>query len=360
MANTEHLEILKQGVDVWNRWREDNPDIIPDLNNADLRGFKLDGADLRRANLREAKLCGMTFSKTIFSWADLSGADVSKANFSGADLWMTDFIGANLVGANLSGVDLQGVQFTNADLRKANFCEASLRWVHFDGTYLEGTIFERISLEDTLFGDVDLSTAVGLESVHHDGPSSVGIDTIYRSGGKIPEVFLRGCGIPENFIQYMSSLTAKAFEYYSCFISYSSKDQDFAERIYADLQNKGVRCWFAPEDMKIGDKIRDRIDRSIRIHDKLLLVLSEHSINSEWVEDEVETAYEQERKRGNTVLFPIRLDDAVIDTGKAWASKLRRSSHIGDFTRWKDHDAYQKAFDRLMRDLKSEEPAGSD
>ena len=108
--------------------------------------------------------------------------------------------------------------------------------------------------------------------------------------------------------------------------------------------------------MKIGDKIRDRIDQSIRIHDKLLLVLSEHSINSEWVEDEVEAAYEQERQRGKTVLFPIRLDPAVMDTGKAWAAKLRRSRHIGDFTRWKDNDAYQKAFERLMRDLKAEDP----
>ena len=106
--------------------------------------------------------------------------------------------------------------------------------------------------------------------------------------------------------------------------------------------------------MKIGDKIRDRIDQSIRVHDKLLLVLSENSINSEWVEDEVESAYEQEQSRGTTVLFPIRLDDTVMDTKKAWAAKLRRSRHIGDFTNWKDHDSYQKAFDRLLRDLKSE------
>ncbi|MFZ0610893.1 MAG: toll/interleukin-1 receptor domain-containing protein [Desulfobacterales bacterium] len=158
----------------------------------------------------------------------------------------------------------------------------------------------------------------------------------------------------------MSSLTGKAFEYYSCFISYSSRNQDFAERLYSDLQNKGVRCWFAPEDMKIGDKIRDRIDQSIRIHDKLLLVLSENSIPSEWVEDEVEAAYEQERQRGKTVLFPIRLDSAVMDTDKAWATKLRRTRHIGDFTQWKAHGAYKKAFDRLMRDLKADKPAGND
>jgi uncharacterized protein YjbI with pentapeptide repeats len=340
MANPEHLKILKQGVEVWNQWRDENPTIIPMLNHAKFSGLNLymmnlNGVDLSESDLREAQLIGANLTFTNLMSADLGKSDLWGAFLVGADLW-----GANLIGANLQVSKLWGTNFNKSKLNGANIEGASLR--------------------NTVFGDVDLSKTIGLENVHHQGPSTVGIDTIYRSGGKIPEVFLRGCGVPENFIQYMSSLTGNAFEYYSCFISYSSNDQDFAKRLYADLQNKGVRCWFAPEDMKIGDKIRDRIDQSIRIHDKLLLILTEHSINSEWVEDEVEAAYEQERQRGKTVLFPIRLDSAVTDTDKAWASKLRRSRHIGDFTQWKDHDAYQKAFDRLMRDLKAEGPAGTD
>ena len=186
----------------------------------------------------------------------------------------------------------------------------------------------------------------------HEGPSTIGIDTIYASRGKIPEVFLRGAGVPDEFITYMRSLVGRAIEFYSCFISYSSKDQDFAERLHADLQAKGVRCWFAPEDMKIGDKIWDRLDQSIRLHDKLLLVLSANSIGSEWVEDEVTTAFEEERRRGKTVLFPVRVDDTVFDTEESWAAKVRQR-HIGDFRQWKQHDAYTKAFDRLLRDLKN-------
>jgi transcriptional regulator with XRE-family HTH domain len=142
--------------------------------------------------------------------------------------------------------------------------------------------------------------------------------------------------------------------YYSCFISYSSKDEAFAQRLHADLQDNGVRCWFAPEDMKIGDKIRPTIDQSIRVHDKLLLILSEHSLHSLWVESEVEKAFEEERKRNQTVLFPVRLDGAVMETDLAWAAEIRRTRHIGDFSRWKDHDAYQQAFERLLRDLKAE------
>jgi hypothetical protein len=210
-----------------------------------------------------------------------------------------------------------------------------------------------------MFGDTDLSLVKGLEAVNHVLPSTIGIDTIYLSNGKIPEVFLRGCGVPDNFIAYVGSLVGKAFEYYSCFISHSSKDQELAERLHADLQDKGVRCWFAPEDLKIGDKFRTRIDEAIRYHDKLLLVLSEHSVNSKWVEKEVETAFDKETA-DHTVLFPIRLDDAVMQTDRAWAADIRRTRHIGDFANWKDHDAYQKAFERLLRDLKAESAEASE
>ena len=85
-----------------------------------------------------------------------------------------------------------------------------------------------------------------------------------------------------------------------------------------------------------------------------MTVLSEHSIDSDWVETEVQATLEKERQHKQTVLFPIRLDDAVRDTKRAWAAKLRRERNIGDFSCWKDRDAYQKAFDRLLRDLKAE------
>jgi hypothetical protein len=81
--------------------------------------------------------------------------------------------------------------------------------------------------------------------------------------------------------------------------------------------------------------------------------LSEHSVQSAWVQDEVESALERERREKRLVLFPIRIDDAVMETDQAWAASIRRTRHIGDFTRWKDHDSYQTAFERLLRDLKA-------
>jgi hypothetical protein len=179
---------------------------------------------------------------------------------------------------------------------------------------------------------------------------------VYRSKGKIAESFLRGAGVPDSFIKYMHSLAGAGLEYYSCFISYSNKDKEFADRLYADLQSKEVLCWLASEDLKIGDRFRQRIDDAIRVHDKLLVVLSETSVNSTWVGLEVERAFEKERvsKKEKVVLFPIRLDDAVMKTNQAWASDIRRERHIGDFSNWQNYNSYQKAFQRLLRDLRGD------
>src|SRR6516162_8378346 len=110
------------------------------------------------------------------------------------------------------------------------------------------------------------------------------------------ELFLTNAGLPKEYIDFFRSRIGQPIQFYSAFISYSTKDQDFAERLYADLRQKNVRVWLATEDLKIGDKFRTRINEAIRLHDKLLVVLSEHSVKSAWVEDEVENAFERERR----------------------------------------------------------------
>ena len=169
----------------------------------------------------------------------------------------------------------------------------------------------------------------------------------------LPVPFLRGCGLPDHLIDYLSLSKRDATQFSSRFISYSSKNQVFAERLYADLQNKGVRCWFAPHDLPIGAKTWDAIDEAIRLRDKLLLILLKASITSEWVEDEVNKAYAEERSRKEVVLFPIRVDNTVRSTGEPWAVKLRDQRTIGDFRQWKQPAAYEKNLDQLLRDLKA-------
>jgi hypothetical protein len=374
MAKEEHLAILKQGVDEWNRWRKENPEIKPDLSEENLCG-----TDLRGANLCEANMYGINLSDADFSSANLCEADITRANLMGVNLVDANLRGADLRGAylreanlrdaNLSDTNLSDANLSGANLHKANLNWANLNWTNisdadlseailgeaiFHEANISNTDFDKATIGFTIIAKTDLSKATHLESMKHWAPSTIGIDTIYISKGKIPTIFLRGAGVPEYLIEYMHSLTGEALQFYSCFISYSSKDQEFAERLYKDLQAGGVRCWFAQENMKIGDTLRQRIDEQIPMHDKLLLIISESAIKSQYIEQEVETALRNERKLDRTIIFPITLDNAVTKIETGWPALIRNTRHIGDFRKWKDHDSYQKAFDRLLRDLKAE------
>jgi hypothetical protein len=372
MANSEHLAKLLEGVKAWNDWRKANheaawnnwkkaysTEIVPDLSKADLSEANLRGANLRDArlggaNLRNAKLSGANLGRAKLRGAKLIHAKLIDARLRGADLTGVDLSNANLSNANVIGASLAGANVTGANLFHANLSSADLR----------GANLTRAIILSTAFGDNDLSDVKGLETVQHNGPSTIGIDTIYRSQGKIPLAFLRGAGVPDNFIEYMGSLTGKALEFYSCFISYSTKDQDFADRLYADLQNKGVRCWFAPHDIQAGKKIHEQIDEAIRRYERLLLILSPNGMNSEWVKTEIRKARKRERTEKKRVLFPVRLVsiEAIrdwelfdADEGKDLAVEIREY-YIPDFSDWKNHDPYAEGLKNLLRDLKAEQP----
>lgn len=346
MANPEHLRILKKGVKAWNQWRKVNPSMTPDLSVGDLNDMDLSGVDFSNANLSRANLIG----------AGLIGANFIGANLNGADL-----IRANLTKAALNGAILNWVDLSSATLSRSDVTHAT-----FSNINLNGTKFSGVRAGFTTFASVDLSVAEGIAEITHLGPSIIDIDTIYRSKGKIPVQFLRGAGVPDNFIEYMGSLVGTAFEFYSCFISYSSKDQDFADRLFADLQHNGVRCWFAPHHVKAGEKLHEQIDTAIRLHERLLLILSPDSINSQWVQTEMAKARKRETKEGKRVLFPISLDISYeklqewecfdADTGKDLGKEIREY-FIPDFTDWKDHDRYEESFKKLLRDLKKSSAA---
>jgi len=126
MANVKQLEILMQGVEQWNKWREDNAYIRIDLswtdlsqanlNGADLTGANLNGTDLTGANLINTNLTGADLTGANLNGTDLTGANLINSNLTGADLTGANFIGANLIGANLIGVDLTGANLSNANV----------------------------------------------------------------------------------------------------------------------------------------------------------------------------------------------------------------------------------------------------
>jgi hypothetical protein len=152
MANEEQLAILKQGVEVWNKWREENPDIEIDLRDADLAGAELsdanfDDADLSQANFRKAWLTGAQFSLARLNGADLTDANLAgaylrhaqlnRANLYDASLWDANLRQAVLVGANLRKANLVDANLNHADLREADLSETNLRGAKFTGVKVD-------------------------------------------------------------------------------------------------------------------------------------------------------------------------------------------------------------------------------
>jgi hypothetical protein len=145
----------------------------------------------------------------------------------------------------------------------------------------------------------------------------------------------------------------------SCFISYASEDHGFAEQLHADLLANNCEPWFAPESLRMGDRFQEGIEDAIRQYEKVIVVVSEASLKSRWVEREVLAARDREDMENRAVLIPIKIDDAIAKARQPWAAEFRRTRHIGDFTRWEDPSTYQRTLSRLLRDLKSERPKPS-
>ncbi len=242
MANPKHVEILKSGVEEWNAWRKENPEVRPDLSRSSLVDFNLgdanlsicnlNGADLKSANLSGANLSGATLrnsnlEKTDFLMANLAGACLDKSFLFRAVLW-----DVNLSGASCKEAKFVRLEFANAELIDASFLAAEFRDVTVRESTIAATfhtaVFRNVQIRDSVltavtfekallsqvifsgieFSDVRLSDAKlegvaivksslvraeGLSSCQHLTPTAIDRISVVNSD-KIPDAFLKGCG----------------------------------------------------------------------------------------------------------------------------------------------------------------------
>src|SRR5262249_29372749 len=147
--------------------------------------------------------------------------------------------------------------------------------------------------------------------------------------GSIPQPFLSGCGIPIDMINYIQSLYQTP-SYYTTFISYSSNDEEFAEHLFKDLKRAGIYCWYAPHSLRGGERFWERIIESIQTYDKVLVILSQSSLQSPHVQREVEEALKKEERANTsplrtTTLLPLCIDNTIATTTTDWAATIRHS-----------------------------------
>lgn len=163
MTNPDHLELIRQGISLWNRWRKAHPEIRAELPQAHLRraylrrgqlsqsnlsGADLIGTDLIEANLSKANLSLANLSGADLSMANLIGADLSSANLNGANLNGADLNGANLTGATLVGADLIGADLTDAAFIATDLSRANLSMVQAFATSFAEAIFTGACIEE--------------------------------------------------------------------------------------------------------------------------------------------------------------------------------------------------------------------
>ena len=188
---------------------------------------------MRGSNLENADLRGADLSNCDIAFATLVGANLAGADLTEADLTMADLTGANLSGAKLSAACLDVANLTRCDLRRATLVR----------TRLDRTLLEDVVLDMTLFADCDLSAALGLETLRHDGPSMVGADTLARSNGGIPESFLRPAGVPPEFIDGQAGSGDQTIPHRRVLLIGSVADDTVVRWLETELRSLGLQCW---------------------------------------------------------------------------------------------------------------------
>lgn len=188
MPNQEHLNLLKQGVQAWNRWREANPDLRPDLRAAHLEGLELAGANLSKADLHGAALANADLSKADLFGANLTQADLSGAAMHSANLMIARLNSAKLVGADLNGANLHAARLPGADLSKADLTDADLSDADLSGADLTTANLVRADLSGATLTEAGLSgaylrwsnlTAAEMQGAILDGADLTGAIMVY-------------------------------------------------------------------------------------------------------------------------------------------------------------------------------------
>lgn len=405
MADMDLVQIIKQGREAVDKWREEHPGQIMDLHQCfmshvrmpmvDLRGADMRDADFMGAMLRRANLAGSylnpahlyrsdlreaDLSKALMNGANLRGADLRGATLEGANLDQAilsdaNLEGANLTRANLSRVNLTGANLTNATLTEANFNGADLKRSNLSGAIMSGTDLYEAVLNDTptvgtdfsgcvigytVFQNCDMSSAQGLNQIRHDAPSTVGIDTFFRSSGNLPTEFLQGIGSPNGLMEYQASLANNeglGGEYY---ISCTAADVPFAEKMRDDLRAEGIRSWVFAENFR-GNALVDRrstseeeeIERWIRHYDKLIVICSQGSFENEIVRTDLSQAKDLQQSRDEWLVYLVDPDGSMDQPTSRAARNLTYEHVVFDLREQNEaSEKYKSDLVRLAEALK--------
>jgi len=333
------------------------------FENSDMRGSVFHNAQIKGANFRGANL-----SNGSIYLSEIRDCDFKSVNFTSAAIFRNFFLECKFdlsyfKDSNFQFSSFDKCTFVDANLARSDFRQTTLYKVDFSNADMMQAAFGRTSFyKTTLMGARNLIESKDcFQGIFHSDESLMSLNQLTEDS--LPRKVLAGFGLSDTLIDYLPSFSnGSPINYNSCFISYSHQNEKFAKKLYERLRSEGVSVWYAPIDMVGGRKIPHQIDEAINIHDKLLLILSPESIESNWVKEEIYKAINKDGKP-NT-LYPISIFDNFNEL-KNWSfvdpdtginvPRLVREYFIPNFSKWEEDDCFENEFSRLLKSLLDED-----
>jgi len=255
-SKSETFRIIKS----WVPKAKDNPDGAWDLSYAGLYHLPLNELDLSGVNLSGANL-----SQSNFDGSNFANSNLSRAKLS--DTWIqdSDFSGAILSAAEISHAKLLSSKFKDCSFEFSNVENANFHRTVIIGGIWKNVDFKNSVFDNTFLADVDLSSAKNLDTITHRGRSTIGFDTIFKSGTSLSEKFLSGCGVPSTMIESVLRIFDLQKEN-KVFLSYTQETdttKKWIDKFALDLNSQGVFVYYDKWDVAPGDSLTKFMDTGI-------------------------------------------------------------------------------------------------
>ena len=322
------------------------------LHSAHLSRSNLVHANFSRANLSSCYLTRSNLSMSTFSSANLAGADLSSsdlsfANLEGANLSRANLSAANLTGASLNGASLRNATLFATTLKQADLTGADLRGANIIKAELESAAFFEAVFGMSTFVNCDLSSAIALDFSKHTGPSTIGLDTIVKSGGLLPPKFLLDAGVPELLVEAQNSVVGVRRKYPSVLTIGSKQDTVLARRLENSLRAAHISCWNFAADDEAWVQSSETIQGHTDYFDRLVLICTESCLQSTEARRRLAevTGTKDEATLHNITTLAV---DPLFDESGDELCTLLKQGNVVDFHGWEDLRVFEGAVASLI------------
>ncbi len=311
------------------------------LSHADCTRAKMNGCSLIRSDLSSSTLERADLSGADLSYCNLTYANLQDAVLSGANLTSADFSWSNLNGANLRGAQLDATIFTMADLTGAD-----LRGAVITNADLESSILMNAVVGITKFVNCDLSSVIGLDFARHTGPSALTMDTIARSGGMIPRVFLERAGVAGPLLAAQDAMRGVNRAFPTVLIVGSSEDSELAGRIRSGLAESQIPAWFMAADDESALHSGDILFEHTPYYDRHILLCTAQSLDNSLASRHFAQLIGSRRSQSGQTILALAADDQLYRRDDHLCNSLKEGTVL-DFRNSNDQPTYDDALASL-------------